>query len=73
MSKDRDTKHHIIPRSRGGKSDLENITYLPGRQHEAYHFLFSNKTPDEIIDHLVKRYWRNNWEYVRSAYQKYSI
>jgi len=61
-------KHHIIPRSRGGDSKLENIAVVDAKKHISYHELFSNKTPDEIIETLVKKYWNGQWDYVRDAY-----
>jgi len=65
------SKHHIIPRSRGGTSELENIAGLKTKEHQTYHTLFQNKTPDEIIEHLVNHYWKGNWNYVKKAYQMY--
>lgn len=50
------TKHHIIPRSRGGR-DSNNIAMIPSREHEYYHALFFNRTPDEIISYLVNDFW----------------
>ena len=64
------SKHHIIPRSRGGDSRLENIAVVEMKKHVNYHELFSNKTPDEIVEHLVKKYWNGNWDYVREAYRR---
>lgn len=67
--KNRITKHHIMPKSRGGKSNLENIVGLKESEHRAYHVIFSNKTPDEIVEHLAEKYWKGQWDYVRQAYE----
>jgi len=64
------SKHHVIPRSRGGDSSLENITELNVRDHRDYHALFVNKTPDEIVEHLVKNYWNGDWSHVDKAYRR---
>ena len=64
------SKHHIIPRSRGGDSRLENIAYLNIKKHQAYHTMFDNRTPNEIVENLVRKYWNGNWEYVRKAYER---
>jgi len=45
------TRHHIIPRSRGG-SNGSNIIIIPRRIHEAYHVFFGNLTPDEAIEFI---------------------
>ena len=62
------SKHHIIPRSRGGNSKLENIAKINPRKHQFYHALFDNRTPEEIVNYLVKNYWNGNWQYVENAY-----
>jgi len=67
----RTNKHHIIPRSRGGSSSLENLAKVDIKKHEHYHALFDNRTPEEIINNLVRRYWKGNWDYVKDAYNKY--
>ncbi|MBC8490352.1 MAG: HNH endonuclease [Bacteroidetes bacterium] len=51
------SRHHIIPRSRGGKSDKTNLALLKKKDHELYHELFGNKTPDEILFYLVNYFW----------------
>ncbi len=56
------TKHHIIPSSRGGTSKLENICYVPRERHEKYHALFENKTPEEIIEYLNDKFWKNSYD-----------
>jgi len=66
--KEGDSNHHIIPTSRGGTSKLENIAVLTVPDHRNYHTLFSNKTPEEIIETLVTKYWKGNWDYVDNAY-----
>lgn len=62
------TRHHIVPVSRlnGRTMGEENIAVLSRSQHEAYHTLFENKTPDEVIIHLVNHFWNreSNWVWV---------
>ena len=60
--------HHIIPTSRGGSSELENIARTNKRDHQFYHALFENRIPEEIVENLVNKYWNGNWDYVRDAY-----
>ena len=67
----RTNRHHIVPRSRGGTSNLENLATVNIKKHEHYHALFSNRTPEEIISHLVRRYWKGNWDYVNDSIEKY--
>ncbi len=43
------TKHHIIPRSRGGNGNGDNILKITRRFHEAWHIVFGNMTPEEAI------------------------
>lgn len=66
--KNKKTRHHIIPSSRGGSSKLENISQIPSKDHQNYHTLFNNKTPPEIISYLVNNYWNGNWDHVERAY-----
>ena len=62
------SRHHIIPSSRGGDSGLENIAKVQSKGHQFYHALFSNQTPDEIVDYLVNTYWNGQWDYIKQAY-----
>ncbi len=70
MKKKMLTKHHVIPKSRNGKSGLENISYLPKKTHQNYHNLFSNKHPEEIVEYLVKDCWNGQWDFVKRAYER---
>ncbi len=70
MKNKRGSKHHIIPKSRGGDSSLENIAKVKGKQHQYYHALFSNKRPEEIIEYLVNDCWNGQWDYVDRAYKR---
>lgn len=65
------TRHHIIPKSRGGSSNLENIAGIKQNKHRAYHTLFDNQTPEEIVGDLANNYWNGKWNYVRDAYEGY--
>jgi hypothetical protein len=64
------SRHHIIPKSRGGSSKLENLSDLTINDHRSYHHLFENKTPCEIIELLVDKYWNGKWDYVNDAYRR---
>jgi 5-methylcytosine-specific restriction endonuclease McrA len=55
------TRHHIIPRSRGGRTLESNIAYVPAKEHEAYHTLFINRTPYEIMDYLNNKFWNSKY------------
>ena len=57
QKRSRPSRHHVIPRSRGGNFSKENIVIIPRVDHELYHKLFGNMTPDEIIEHLKTKYW----------------
>lgn len=62
------SRHHIWPKSRGGTARPSNISRIDSEKHKYYHAMFSNQTPPEIIETLVKDYWNGNWDYVRDAY-----
>jgi len=55
-----DTVHHILCTSKGGTNTLENIKKLPSNIHEAYHHVFGNLTPREIIDYLNEELFTNS-------------
>lgn len=59
------TKHHIIPQSRSGSDEDYNICMVPEHEHQLYHQLFSNKTPDEIINYLVDTFWNGDMRWLR--------
>jgi len=71
--RDYKSKHHIIPKARGGNNSLENIAMVDNKSHEAYHIIFRDKTPEEIVEHLVKKYWGNNWGFVEEAYRRNDV
>lgn len=54
------THHHIVPRSRGGQTEKHNIVLVTHIEHDRYHQLFVNKTPEEIIHYLVNTFWGGN-------------
>jgi len=58
------TVHHIIPTSKGGDDSEENTCMVRRGEHQNYHQLFANMTPDEIIEYLVSKFWNGNWDYV---------
>ncbi len=65
------TRHHIVPISRKGKNLENNIDYVPNLQHNLYHHLFSNRTPDEIIDYLVQDFWGGQKRWIEVYQEKY--
>ena len=49
------SKHHIVPASRGGKKIPENEIELDPEVHTAWHTLFGNLLPEEVI--ILIKYW----------------
>ena len=47
-------KHHILPRSREGGNERENIVLLRIERHESWHLLFGDKTIEEVIGLLLR-------------------
>lgn len=43
------TRHHKIPKSRGGKDDLSNIKIVEAKIHRAWHTLFQNADYTNMI------------------------
>ena len=43
------TKHHLYPKSKGWTNNDVNILRLKDNFHRAFHMVFENKTPDEQI------------------------
>lgn len=56
------TKHHIIPISRNGPDTYDNIARVCRRDHELYHALFENRTPDEIVEYLNNKFWARKYD-----------
>ena len=48
------TKHHLIPKSRGGKSNPRNLLLITMEKHRCWHLLFGNRTLHETIALLQK-------------------
>src|ERR1044071_6953265 len=47
-------RHHILPRSRNGGNERENIILLRVERHESWHYLFGDKTIEEVIELLLR-------------------
>jgi len=52
------TNHHCVPRSRNGPDTLINIRLKGVREHYAWHQLFRNSTPEEIIE-LIRKFGKD--------------
>jgi len=63
-------KHHILPKSRGGKKDKINLALVKKKDHELYHALFSNRTPVEILLYLVNYFWNGQIGWLTQALLK---
>ncbi len=57
------TQHHILPRSRGGDM-RNNILYVDEDFHIAYHKLFVNLTPSEVLLYL-QEVWFTKGRFVK--------
>lgn len=47
------TQHHLIPRSRGGPTERNNLLDVPRDIHHAFHYLFGNMLPEQIILYIA--------------------
>jgi len=68
--KKKKTRHHIIPRSKGGNDELRNISWVKQKTHNHYHNLFSNMTPVEILRYLFKTFWNNDYTFLYEFLQE---
>lgn len=50
------TKHHRKPKSKGGKRTPQNISHVPENKHRAYHMLFADKDVNDIA-HILNSVW----------------
>ena len=58
------TKHHIVPRSKGGYNNDKNIAMVKQGLHRKYHGLFANKTPNEILSFLEDYFWGGDKRFI---------
>ena len=49
-------RHHILPSSRGGSGKAFNRIRVQKKRHKAYHIIFENLTPDEVMELIFKIY-----------------
>ncbi|MCX6740786.1 MAG: hypothetical protein NTY61_00070, partial [Candidatus Parcubacteria bacterium] len=49
------TNHHCIPRIRHGPSTWANLRLKTIKEHSAWHDLFRNMTPDEVMASIQER------------------
>lgn len=47
------TRHHLLPSSRGGKDHPDNIMIVVGWRHALWHQVWGNDTPEEIIRKVI--------------------
>lgn len=57
-------RHHLLNKCRGGGSSMENILWLDVEKHAAWHKLFKNSPPEDIVAKL--RYAANTIERMMS-------
>ncbi len=48
------SRHHMVPRSRGGPDKDWNILELTEGEHAAWHRIFNNKMPHEVLMEVLK-------------------
>jgi len=52
------SRHHILPKSRGGGCENSNIKVTTRKEHQAYNTLFgSNALPEEAVMILIKEWF----------------
>lgn len=53
------TRHHRIPKSRGGIGLSNNISHVPEKLHRSYHTLFANHLPEDVA-RILNEHWVSN-------------
>ena len=48
------TRHHLVPKSRGGSMSKCNLLYVDGNVHRRWHEVFGNRTLEEVIALLIR-------------------
>ena len=52
------SRHHILPKSRGGGGENSNIKVTTRKEHQAYNTLFgSNALPEEAVMILIEEWF----------------
>lgn len=59
-----ESKHHRCPKSLRGRNEERNISIVPNNKHQAWHLLFANKTPREIVGVINETWGDPNWKFV---------
>ena len=64
-------RHHIYSQKRFPelRNDPKNIARVPIKAHEAYHLLFAQKSPEEILYYLNRVFW-NDMFYLEGIYKR---
>lgn len=47
------TRHHLVPRSQGGQTTPANLLEVPEKVHQAWHYLFGNRTPEQVMGYIA--------------------
>lgn len=58
------SRHHRCPKSRGGSNEPPNTIKVPHKKHEAWHVVFGNKSPEEIVQDLNNIWFYPDYEVV---------
>jgi len=63
--------HHRVPQSRSGSDEENNISIVSVKSHVAYHFIFSNLSPEAIAKILTERWIDPSYEMI--ARKRYKV
>lgn len=58
------SRHHRKPRSLGGLTTKENISFVEETEHRAFHTLFKNWTPQKIAKKLNEKWLDPEWKFI---------
>lgn len=61
------TDHHVVPTSRGGNTGKRNQKQVPNKYHMAFHHLFENMTPEEIVSYLDEVWFKPQERFIGPA------
>ena len=64
---DKRDKHHLLPKSRGGKNHPSNLLLIDKHKHELWHQLWGTRSLEEVLNLLTRMARMKGYRYDRKV------